>query len=71
MISFSAHSPPKIRAQHYCEGQLFAGMFGIPRASLPYDYKEFTTYIAAMLDSDILTVGAAARMIAERIFAGS
>lgn len=57
------------RTRYYSESRRFAGMFGIPQDLLPGDYNLFLAYIEAMRDSDILTVGDDARMIAQRIFA--
>jgi uncharacterized protein (DUF2236 family) len=57
------------RAQLYAEGRRFAGLFGIPRTLLPADYMGLNAYVAAMCDSDILTVSAAGRRIATEILA--
>ncbi len=57
------------RAQLYAESQRFAGLFGIPRTLLPADYMGLNAYVAAMCDSDILTVSAAGRRVATEILA--
>jgi uncharacterized protein (DUF2236 family) len=59
------------RARHYAESQLFAGMLGIPRSALPGDYAGLAAYTQAMCDSDVLTVGVAARRLADQIFSGT
>jgi uncharacterized protein (DUF2236 family) len=50
---------------------VLAGLFGIPQQVLPPDRASFEAYVAAMVDSDVLTVSAAARDIAQRIFSGA
>ena len=59
------------RARHYSESQLFAGMLGIPRNALPDDYAGLASYTQAMRNSDVLTVSAAARRLADQIFSGT
>jgi len=59
------------RARHYSESQLFAGMLGIPRSAVPGGYLGLASYTQAMLNSDVLTVSAAARRLADQIFSGS
>jgi uncharacterized protein (DUF2236 family) len=58
------------RARHYSESRLFAGMLGIPRSALPADYGGLAAYAESMCRSDVLTVSAAARSVAQQIFAG-
>jgi uncharacterized protein (DUF2236 family) len=59
------------RQRHYSEGRLFAGLFGIPRQSLPADRQEFTAYLDTMSSSAILTVSPQARTIARQLFEGA
>jgi uncharacterized protein (DUF2236 family) len=58
-------------AQYYGESRLFAAMFGIPGDVLPRDYPAFRAYCAAMCASELLAVGPAGRVIAERLLAGT
>jgi uncharacterized protein (DUF2236 family) len=55
------------REAYYAESCLMAGLFGIPRRILPPDWKAFVAYIGAMHGSDVLTVGSAAKAIAEHL----
>jgi uncharacterized protein (DUF2236 family) len=59
------------RARYYSESHLFAALFGIPRATLPADWTAFVAYAEMMRESDLLTVGPAAREIAGQIFSGA
>jgi uncharacterized protein (DUF2236 family) len=59
------------RERYYAESHLFAALFGIADDDLPPDWQGFTAYNAAMLASDTLTVGAAARDIARQLLFGS
>ena len=59
------------RARYYAESHRFAALFGIPRAALPADWREFATYAEMMRESDVLTVSPAAREIAGQIFSGA
>jgi uncharacterized protein (DUF2236 family) len=59
------------RARYYAESHRFAALFGIPRATLPADWREFATYAEMMRESDVLTVSPAAREIARQIFSGA
>ena len=63
--------PEELRERHWTEARLFAGLFGIPQEVLPPDRASFEAYVAAMVESDVLTVSAAARDIAQRIFSGA
>lgn len=58
------------RDRYWSEARLFAGLFGIPQASLPTDWKSFTAYTESMAGSDVLTVSSTARDIAGQIFCG-
>jgi uncharacterized protein (DUF2236 family) len=63
--------PEEQRERHWTEARQLAGLFGIPREVLPSDRSSFEAYVAAMVDSDVLTVSAAARDIAQQIFSGA
>jgi uncharacterized protein (DUF2236 family) len=56
------------RARYYAESHRFAALFGIPRATLPGDWREFAAYTEMMRESDVLVVSPAAREIAGQIF---
>ena len=60
-----------MRDQYYADSRLFAALFGIPQAYLPIDWQSFSAYVEEMLQSDTLTVTAAARTIAHRFLAGT
>jgi uncharacterized protein (DUF2236 family) len=47
-----------------------AQLFGPTSANLPADWESFAAYNAAMMQSDALSVSAAAREVAGQIFAG-
>jgi uncharacterized protein (DUF2236 family) len=59
------------REQYYDESRLFAALFGIPQSSLPASWRAFSTYVEAMMQSDILTVTDSARVMAHRLLAGT
>src|SRR5580700_131901 len=59
------------RARYYAESHRFAALFGIPRATLPADWREFATYAEMMRESDVLTVSPAAHEIARQVFSGA
>ena len=59
------------RQRHYSESRVFAGLFGIPRESLPSDCHGFVASIEAMSSSDTLTVSPQARTIARQLFEGT
>jgi uncharacterized protein (DUF2236 family) len=58
------------RERYWADTRLFASLFGIPQQDLPSDWASFQAYTAAMAESDVLAVSAAARDIAHRIFSG-
>ncbi|MEH2513346.1 uncharacterized protein (DUF2236 family) [Nitrobacteraceae bacterium AZCC 1564] len=58
------------RERYWSEARLYGALFGLMPADLPADWASFTTYNAAMVQSDVLTVSSAAREIAAQIFAG-
>src|SRR5262249_4444191 len=59
------------RDLYYAEGRLFAALFGVPEQSLPAKRTAFAAYIAAMMESETLTVTDAARAMAHRLLAGA
>ena len=56
------------REAYYADARLLARLFGIPEAAMPGDWAGFSAYVAAMLDSDTLTVTPAARRLADALF---
>ncbi len=62
---------PDQRERYYAESRLFAALFGIPGQRLPPDWTAFSAYIAAMTESNTLTVTDAARAMAHRLLAGA
>jgi uncharacterized protein (DUF2236 family) len=59
------------REQYWAESRLFGALFGLTPADLPADWASFAAYNDAMVQSDILSVGTAARDIAGQIFSGA
>src|SRR5436190_10031995 len=59
------------RERYYAESRLFAALFGIPGQRLAPDWTAFSAYIAAMTESNTLTVTDAARAVAHRLLAGA
>jgi uncharacterized protein (DUF2236 family) len=59
------------RERYYDESKLFAGLFGIPRRALPANWTEFSDYVHETVQSDTLTVTAAARTMAHRLLSGA
>ena len=58
------------RERYWAESRLFGALFGLSSADLPEDWDSFAAYNAAMLQSDTLSVSAAARGVAGQIFGG-
>jgi uncharacterized protein (DUF2236 family) len=58
------------RARYYADCQLLGVLFGIPLEAQPPDWPAFARYFEAMVLSEELTVGAAAREIGTRVLAG-
>ena len=54
---------------YYHVGQRLGCAFGIPAELMPPTYDDFECYVDAMLDSDALTVGPAAREVVAALFA--
>src|SRR5215217_1690069 len=59
------------RARYYADCQLLGVLFGIPLEAQPPDWPAFARYFEAMVVSEELTVGAAAREIGKRVLAGA
>jgi uncharacterized protein (DUF2236 family) len=59
------------RERYWAESRLFGALFGLTPADLPADWASFAAYNEAMVQSDILSVGTAARDIAAQIFSGA
>jgi uncharacterized protein (DUF2236 family) len=59
------------RERYYAESRWFAALFGIAEDDLPPDWSGFAAHNEAMLASDTLTVGAAARDIAHALLSGN
>jgi uncharacterized protein (DUF2236 family) len=53
----------KEKQAYYAGGQQLARAFGIPAELTPPEYDDFQTYVDAMVRSDALTVGPAARAV--------
>jgi uncharacterized protein (DUF2236 family) len=62
---------PHERERYYAESRMFAGLFGIPQASLPECWSAFSAYTQAMVQSEILSVTDSARALAHRLLAGT
>jgi uncharacterized protein (DUF2236 family) len=62
---------PAERTQYYAEARRFAGLFGIPAASLPESWAGLADYVGAMCQSESLAVSAAAQRIAEALLRGT
>lgn len=58
------------RERYWAESRLFGALFGLTSSDLPADWDSFAAYTAAMMQSDELSVSAAARDVAGQIFAG-
>jgi uncharacterized protein (DUF2236 family) len=59
------------RERYWAESRLFGALFGLTPADLPADWASFVAYNEAMVQSDILSVGTAARDVAGQIFSGA
>jgi uncharacterized protein (DUF2236 family) len=62
---------PADREQYYQESKRMAALFGIPAASLPRDWSSFASYVAEMLNSDILEVNATSRALGHSVLSGA
>lgn len=74
LLAYQLVQPPLLneeRERYYAEARLFAALFGIPQTALPQSWAAFADYVAAMLESDVLAVGDAARRIAAELFSGA
>jgi uncharacterized protein (DUF2236 family) len=59
------------REEYYTESWKTAALFGIPRDSLPPDWRRFELYMESMLQSDSLAVTAATRLMAQQLQTGA
>ncbi|WP_409189662.1 oxygenase MpaB family protein [Bradyrhizobium sp. RDM4] len=59
------------RERYWTESKQFGALFGLTADDLPADWAGFAAYTAAMVQSETLTVSAAAREIATQILAGA
>jgi uncharacterized protein (DUF2236 family) len=70
LLAYELVLPPlceEERERYWAESQTWSGLFGIPRAALPADWKAFLAYNESMWGSDVLTVTPVARAIADRL----
>ena len=58
------------RERYWADSRLFGALFGLMPADLPADWASFVAHNEAMVQSDILSVSAAARDVAGQIFSG-
>ena len=58
---------PAEKEAYYAGGKQLARAFGIPDELMPPEYDDFQTYVDAMVRSDALTVGPAARKIVQAL----
>ncbi len=63
--------PPDERELYYAESRSMAGLFGIPNAALPPDWRSFREYTAAMLASPVLAVDANGRALGASVLSGA
>jgi uncharacterized protein (DUF2236 family) len=59
------------REAYYAETRLFAGLFGIPEAAVPANWREFSAYMEMMQQAGELAVGPEARRLAAAILSGA
>ncbi len=59
------------REEYYRGIVALARLFGIPDHLVPDTYHDFQSYLNSMLESDVITVGASAREIADALFSPS
>jgi uncharacterized protein (DUF2236 family) len=59
------------RESYWQESKVFGALFGLTADDLAADWPAFAAYIEAMMQSETLTVSAAAREIATQIFSGA
>ena len=73
LIAYQLALPPPlcdVRDRYYADSRLFAALFAIPQPYLPPNWQAFSSYVEEMVQSDTLTVTAAARSIADRLLGG-
>lgn len=56
------------KQEYYRDGLALGQLFGIPQAMMPATFDGFVSYMQAMTDGDVLTVGEPAREIARTLF---
>jgi uncharacterized protein (DUF2236 family) len=74
LVAYELVLPPLTMEQregYYSESRLFAALFGIPDECLPRDWSAFSAYIAAMVQSNTLTVTDQAGIMGRRLIAGA
>jgi uncharacterized protein (DUF2236 family) len=59
------------RERYYAEARILGVLFGIPLEAQPSDWAAFNRYVDAMVNSDTLTVGRAARDIGGSVLKGA
>jgi uncharacterized protein (DUF2236 family) len=59
------------RERYYAEARILGVLFGIPLEAQPPNWAAFKRYVEAMLASDTLTVGSAARDIGANVLKGA
>jgi uncharacterized protein (DUF2236 family) len=62
---------PEMRERYYGESRRLGALFGIPPDAQPLDASAFANYMASMLSSKALAVGADARRIGLRVLSGA
>src|SRR5829696_8312490 len=62
---------PEMRERYYGESRRLGALFGIPTDAQPLDASAFANYMASMLSSEALAVGADARRIGLRVLSGA
>ncbi len=66
---FVRPTTPAERESYYTDFQKLGGYLGLPNMFMPPTYTDFQDYMQAMIHSDLLTVGPAARDIARALYA--
>jgi uncharacterized protein (DUF2236 family) len=64
---FVAPLAPRARAAYHAESKVVARLLGIPPDLVPRTPGEFQDYLAGMIASDVLTVGAVGRDVADSV----
>jgi uncharacterized protein (DUF2236 family) len=74
LVAYDLVLPPLTSAEreaYYAETRLFAGLFGIPEAAVPANWREFLAYMERMQQAGELAVGPEARRLAQAILSGT